>query len=70
LTLASTAVDRISPADLDIVRSHIHEALTTGTTNVRKALFEELIEEIRVDSNDTLTPIFRLPVLATDTEVQ
>jgi site-specific DNA recombinase len=61
-------VDRISPADLDIVRSQIHDALITGTTNVRKALFEELIEEISVDSNDTLTPIFRLPALTSDGE--
>ena len=37
-----------------------------GTPNARKALFEALIEEIQIHSDDTLKPIFRVPLAGND----
>jgi hypothetical protein len=55
-----------TPSDLNKIHSQIREILTQGTPQARKALFEALIQEIQIHSDDTLTPIFRLPLAGHD----
>ena len=49
-------------ADYNLLRYHIRDVLDHGS-NVRKAMFEALIAEIQVNSDEALTPIFRLPMI-------
>ncbi|MFJ8583010.1 recombinase family protein [Micromonospora sp. NPDC093277] len=52
-----------APADLSKIHARIRDVLNHGNHIARKALFEALIHEIVVNSDDSLTPIFRIPVL-------
>jgi hypothetical protein len=51
-----------SDSDLEAIRRHIHEVLGQGTPQVKKALYAALIEEIKILSDDTLQPVFRIPL--------
>ena len=50
------------PAALSKIRTRIREIFDHGNHIARKALFEALIEEIVINSDDSLTPIFKIPV--------
>jgi hypothetical protein len=39
--------------------------LGQGTPQVKKALYAALVEEIRILSDDTLQPVFRIPLTGT-----
>jgi hypothetical protein len=43
------------------VRIAIADALEAGTPSQRKALVQELVSEIRVESRDSILPTYRLP---------
>lgn len=43
------------------VRTAIADALEAGTPSQRKALVQELVSEIRVESRDSILPTYRLP---------
>src|SRR2546428_4434553 len=43
------------------VLQHIAEAMESGTPSQRKALLQELVSEIRVESRDAIFPTYRLP---------
>src|SRR5258706_12752474 len=51
------------PADLDLITRKIEEIITDGDHLAKKALFEALIEEIAIDSDEALTPSFRIPIM-------
>jgi site-specific DNA recombinase len=51
------------PATLSKIRTRIREIFGHGNEIAKKALFEALIEEIVINSDDSLTPIFKIPVL-------
>jgi site-specific DNA recombinase len=55
-----------TPGDLIKIGDHIRDVLTRGTPAARKALFESLIDDITVNSDDTVTPRFRVPMLGKD----
>ena len=40
----------------------IREVLTIGTANARKAMCEALIGEIHIIADDTVRPVFKLPI--------
>ncbi len=50
-----------SREDLAIIRGQIAEIITTGGHNAKKALFEALIEEVQILSDDSVVPRFRIP---------
>jgi len=50
------------PAALSKIRTRIREIFDHGNHIAKKALFEALIEEIVINSDDSLTPIFKIPV--------
>jgi site-specific DNA recombinase len=56
----------LSTGALAEVREHIRHILTRGTPNARKALFEAVIQKIEIHSDDTLEPVFRLPIEKND----
>ena len=56
-----------TPADLDAMRAEIRLILTNQTHNDRKALFEALIQEINITADDTVRPVFKIPVAGTAT---
>ncbi len=51
------------PATLAKIRTRIREIFDHGNHIAKKALIEALIEEIVINSDDSLTPIFKIPVL-------
>ena len=51
------------PAELDLITRKIEEIITDGDHLAKKALFEALIEEIEIDSDEALTPSFRIPIM-------
>ena len=51
-----------TPVQLDEVVRRIREVITNGEIKMKKALFEALIDRIEIHSDDSLTPIFRVPV--------
>lgn len=51
-----------SPAELQVLRDQIAEALSDGAPAVVKALLQALIHEIRVDSRNSIQPVFRVPL--------
>jgi site-specific DNA recombinase len=53
-------------ATLTEVADHITDIINTGTDQVRKALIETLIAEIKITSPSTLVPVFRIPQPRTD----
>ena len=50
-----------SQADLRDAIGAITEAMESGTPSQRKALLQELVSEIRVESRDAIFPTYRLP---------
>jgi len=50
-----------SQADLRSALGAIAEAMENGTASQRKALLQELVSEIRVESRDAIFPTYRLP---------
>ena len=42
-------------------RKHIRKAIDNGDDRHRKQLLNALIAEIRVDSRDSITPVYRVP---------
>jgi site-specific DNA recombinase len=55
-----------SPEQLAKIRNHVHDVLTRGAPSARKALFEALIHEIKVNSDEALTPYFKIPLAEND----
>jgi site-specific DNA recombinase len=54
--------------DLDALADHIDRIIDHGTTAMRKALIEQLIEEIQILGPGQIRPIYRVPRLAKGTE--
>jgi site-specific DNA recombinase len=52
-----------TPAHLTKISDHIRAVLTHGPPTARKALFEALIEEIAVQADNRLIPVFRIPTV-------
>jgi site-specific DNA recombinase len=52
----------LTPADMNGVRAEIRHILTNETHNARMALFETLIQEVTIIADDTVRPIFKLPL--------
>lgn len=50
-------------ADLTEVTGHIREILRDGGHREKKALFDALIHEIKIQSDDSLIPVFRVPTV-------
>jgi hypothetical protein len=48
---------------LAALRRRIHEGLTRGNTEARKALLRTLVAEIVVESRNTIRPFFKVPTL-------
>ena len=48
--------------DLTRIREQIRQILTNGAPAARKAMFEALIHEITIGSDDSVKPVFRLPL--------
>jgi site-specific DNA recombinase len=53
-----------SPAELRQVREHIRDILAHGTPQERKSLYEALIDHIEITSDDTIVPVYRVPMTA------
>jgi len=53
-------------ADLTTIRTKIRRIMTNGSGNSRKAMFEALIDKITVAADDTVRPVFRLPIGGND----
>ena len=49
-------------AILDIVRDRVLDVLTHGSPPTRKALCDALIAELRINPNETVTPVFKVPL--------
>src|SRR5262249_1984086 len=56
----------LTPADLNTIRRRVRHVLTEGPPHVRKAMFEALIHEIHVVADDTVRPVFKLPLDGND----
>jgi site-specific DNA recombinase len=56
----------LTPADQNKVRDRIREILTAGVPNARKAVCEAMIQEIVILADDTVRPIFKLPLAGND----
>ncbi|MFD0747460.1 recombinase family protein [Phytohabitans flavus] len=52
----------ITPGDLTKISTRIRQILTDGTPATRKAMFEALIHEVTITADDTVKPIFKLPL--------
>jgi len=44
------------------MRDRITEIIKTGTVYERKAVYEALIGELRIERTGTATPVFRVPI--------
>jgi hypothetical protein len=53
-------------ADLAEIRHQIRHILTNGAAPARKAMFEALIHEITIVTEDTVRPVFKLPLTSKD----
>jgi site-specific DNA recombinase len=56
----------LTPADQTKIRDRIREILTSGATNARKAMCEAMIKEVLIMAEDTIRPIFKLPLADND----
>ncbi len=56
----------LTPGDREKISSHIRDVLAHGSPQARKGLYEALIHEIEVHTDDSVTPIFRLPLAGND----
>jgi site-specific DNA recombinase len=52
----------ITPGDLAKISTRIRQILTEGAPAARKAMFEALIQEVTITADDTVKPIFKLPI--------
>ena len=52
----------LTPADLAAIRAEIRHILTTEGHSARKALFEASIHKIMIVADDTVRPVFKLPL--------
>ena len=50
-----------SPATLDRIRQHLAYVIAEGTSAERKATVEQLIAEIRLNEDNHVIPVFRIP---------
>jgi site-specific DNA recombinase len=51
-----------SPVELRQVREYIRDILAHGTAQERKSLYEALIDHIEITSDDTIVPVYRVPM--------
>jgi len=51
-----------SPEDLEALRARIRDAIEDGPVARRKAVLQELVAEVRVESRRVVRPTFRLPL--------
>jgi site-specific DNA recombinase len=56
----------LTPADQTKIRDRIREILVSGAPNARKAMCESMIKEIVIIADDTVRPIFKLPIAGND----
>ncbi len=56
----------LTPDDLDKISKRIRHVLTEGAPNARKAMFQALIREITITADDTVRPVFKLPLAGND----
>jgi site-specific DNA recombinase len=56
----------LTPTDQTKTRDRVREILATGATNARKAMCEAMIKEIQIIADDTVRPIFKLPIASDD----
>ncbi len=59
----------LTPADQTKIRNRIRNILTSGEPNARKAMCEAMIKEILIITDDTIRPIFKLPLAGNDKEL-
>jgi site-specific DNA recombinase len=52
----------LTPGNLTKIRNQIRQILTEGAPPARKAMFEARIQEITIGSNDSVKPVFKLPL--------
>jgi hypothetical protein len=51
-----------SPEELDALRARIRGAIDHGPVTLRKAVLQELVAEVRIESRRVIRPTFRLPL--------
>ena len=51
-----------SPGELEALRAKIRRAIEHGPVTLRKAVLQELVAEVRVESRRVIRPTFRLPL--------
>lgn len=58
----------VPPSDIDLarIRDHIADVLNHGNHKARKSLFEALVDQIEIQSDDSVIPHFRIPTMRTD----
>jgi site-specific DNA recombinase len=56
----------LTPADQTKIRDRIREIITSGVPNARKAMCEAPIQEIAIIADDTIRPIFKIPIASND----
>jgi hypothetical protein len=56
----------LAAADLAEIRHQIRHILANGAAHTRKAMFEALIHEITLVTDDTVRPVFKLPLTSKD----
>lgn len=49
------------PSTLARIRDHLTKVITDGTSAERKATIEDLIAEIRIDKDERIIPVFKIP---------
>jgi DNA invertase Pin-like site-specific DNA recombinase len=52
---------RPEPSTLARIRAHLTKVITDGTSAERKATIEDLIAEIRIDEDEGIIPVFKIP---------
>lgn len=68
--LANNSATAPDPAMLAALRRRIHEGLTRGNAEARKALLRTLVAEIVVESRNTIRPFFKVPALTSAVSFQ
>jgi len=68
--LANNSATAPDPAMLAALRRRIHEGLTRGNPQARKALLRTLVAEIVVESRNTIRPFFKVPTLTSAVSFQ
>jgi site-specific DNA recombinase len=55
--------ERVSTADLDTLRGHLHTVLNDSNPKAVKNVLQAMIDGIRVDARDQIEPTFRVPAV-------